>query len=97
MNEWNDDCASVAENDYPQAQLVSISERGNREDLQLKSFERICGLAQLETAQAVRKVIDKFATVDPSVERWGKPECLDDVCIKGGCPFGADEATSRLL
>ena len=87
----------VAENDFPQAQLISISERANKEDLQLKSFERICGLAQLETAQAVKKVIDKFAERDPSVSSWGDPKCLEDVCEKGGCPFGASLATERKI
>ncbi|MBT7706370.1 hypothetical protein HN747_02885 [archaeon] len=96
-NEWLGDLSDIAETDFPQAQLITISERGNREDLQLKSFERICGLAQLETARAVKKVIDRFGHVDPGAKKWGEPECLDDVCHKGGCVFGGNNATERLL
>ena len=97
-DEWIKDLEDVAEYDFPQAQLLGVSERGLAENLPAKSIERLCGLAQLETARNVGEVMSKYAKAVPSMEKYNQPACrVEGGCHKGGCVFGADNYLTRLI
>lgn len=62
-NEWITDYTYLVENAniIPQATLLNVIERGLLCDFILKSKERLCARAQLETAEVVRDQAEKFA------------------------------------
>jgi len=95
--EWNTDLESVAQTDFPQAQLLYIGERGMREDLPVRTEERECGLAQLETARVIGELIDNYAKHIPEVAALKQPSCLSGGCKKGGCTFGPSLSLERLI
>jgi hypothetical protein len=95
--EWHNDLESVAENDFPQAQLLCVGERGMREDIVAKTEERECGLAQLETARVVDLVLERYEKQIPAMGNLRVPACSSDGCKKGGCTFGAKNYLERLL
>ncbi len=96
-SEWVQDLRNVSENDFPQAQLLLVGERGMREHLSAKAEERECGLAQLETARVVSDVLDKYSRHFPEMERLRQPVCLDGGCKKGGCNFGSSMYLERMV
>ena len=97
-NEWLSDLESVSQYDFPQAQLLRVGERGMRENFPAKSIERLCGLAQLETAKIVSDVGQKYSEYIPEMEKYAKPACeVEEGCKKGGCIFGKENYLSRLI
>jgi len=97
-NEWLKDLYEVAQTDFPQAQLISVSERGILEDFSSKLILRLCGHAQheimertLAIAQAYARNYNKFPK-----ERL-KPKCLEDIKCESGCVWKGDKALSRLV
>jgi hypothetical protein len=97
VTEWLDDVYSVARNDFPQAQLLCVGERGLREYLPAKTEERECGLAQLETARIVDHVLEGYVTDVPAIGSLIQPSCAKGGCKKGGCTFGAKNYLERLV
>jgi hypothetical protein len=95
--EWKSDLESVCKYDFPQAQLLMVAERGLRENLRAKTEERICTLAQLETAHYVKDLIKKYAKHIPEMAELLIPICKKEGCKKGGCHFGPDMALDRLI
>ncbi len=98
-DEWYSDLDSVAENDFPQAQIIDVAERGNREDLEMKLRERNCGLAQLEIVRVMDGLLEKYSRYVPEMEGLRGATCVTsgDGCKKGGCVFGSEMAVSRLV
>ena len=98
-DEWYSDLDSVAENDFPQAQIINVVERGNREDLEMKLRERNCGLAQLEIVRVMDGLLEKYSRSVPEMGGLRGATCITsgDECRKGGCTFGPDMAVSRLI
>ena len=98
-NEWYSDMQKVSENDFPQAQVVSVAERGNREDLEMKLRERNCGLAQLEIVQLMDGLLEDYSVHVPEMEALRGATCITsgNGCEKGGCTFGPENAISRLV
>ena len=45
---------------HPQAELVSINERGTPEDFVLKTKERLCSCAQLEIMRQTENILDRY-------------------------------------
>ena len=56
---WIKDLSSL-ENNFPQAMLVKVNERGTVENFILKCQERICGAAQLEIMNQTKDTLDKY-------------------------------------
>lgn len=97
-DEWISDLESVAQYDFPQAQILRVGERGMRENLIAKTTERECGLAQLETALIEDKFIKKYADYIPEMIELAKPACeIEGGCKKGGCIFGKENYLTRLI
>lgn len=97
--EWVDDLKSVSESDFPQGQIVKVSERGTREDLEMKLRERNCGLAQLEIVRSMDELLEKYAEHVPEMSDLRGANCLTKGggCEKGGCIFGPENAVNRLI
>ena len=57
--EWIKDLTELEEN-FPQAMLVKVNERGTAENFILKCQERICGAAQLEIMEQTKNTLDKY-------------------------------------
>lgn len=98
-NEWIKDLKEIAKDDFPQAQLLKVNERGILEDFRLKTTERICGHAQYEimknTVETARKYIqyqNEFG------ENYDKPKCADDSKnCNSACVWGKKKATIRKI
>jgi hypothetical protein len=98
VEEWKGDVGSVSRDDFPQAQILLVGERGMREHLQAKSLERECGLAQLETARVVDGVLNRYGEKVPAIKDLARAACLvEGNCSRGGCVFGASEYLERLV
>jgi hypothetical protein len=96
--EWIRDLESIAEYDFPQAQLLNVGERGMREHIPAKSIERECGLAQLETARVHSNLLTNYSKVISAMSAYNNPACVvEGSCKKGGCNFGADMYLERLI
>ena len=96
---WIADLDSVAENDFPQGQIVNVAERGNREDLEMKLRERYCGLPQKEIVQVLDGLLGEYSKYVPKMGELRGATCLVEKtdCKKGGCTFGPEKAVSRLI
>ncbi len=97
--EWIRDLEFVAETDFPQGQILGVAERGNIEYLAMKSDERICGLAQLETTLVTRDILETGAMFVPGLKNLTEPYCTREGkgCKKEGCNFGPKHVFGRLV
>ena len=98
-DEWRSDLDSIAEEDFPQAQIIDVAERGNREDLEMKLRELNCGLAQLEIVRVMDDLLEKYSVYVPEMEGLRGATCVTsgEGCNKGGCAFGAARAIVRSI
>ncbi|MDP6641379.1 MAG: FAD-dependent thymidylate synthase [Nitrososphaerales archaeon] len=98
-SEWISDLNSISDQDFPQAQIIGVAERGNREDLEMKLRERNCGLAQLEIAKVMDGLVQKYSSHIEDMGRLRGATCLSSGsrCEKGGCVFGPQQAISRVV
>lgn len=99
QEEWLQDLESVAQNDFPQAQLLEVNERGILEDFRLKVTERICGHAQYETMKNTLNTANKYAQYKEEFgDFYNKPKCAEssDSC-NGTCVWGKRYATTRKI
>lgn len=97
--EWIDDLKKVAKEDFPQAQLLEVNERGIIEDFKLKTTERICGHAQYEIMRNTVATARKYGQYKEEFgENYDKPKCAENpkYCA-GACVWGKNKATSRLF
>lgn len=102
--EWIKDL-SLLKDDFPQAMLVKINERGTAENFILKCQERICGAAQLEIMKQTKKTLDKYIeetkNTNTEVYKYLLPYSNGARCTFPGfkctapCIFGAKNALSR--
>lgn len=95
-NEWINDMTQIAKNDFPQAQLIPISERGTKEDFRSKLILRLCGHAQHEIMQKTKEIAEKYVKYGLN-KNWLKPKCLQEMKCGGGCVWGGDKALERLV
>lgn len=75
--EWVEDLESVRDL-YPQGMRLHVIEAGTLDNFILKTSERFCGCAMLETMMNVRDVAIKFVTK----YKAGKTTDLEDACIE---------------
>ena len=103
---WIKDLYSL-ENNFPQAMLVKVNERGTVENFILKCQERICGAAQLEimnqTKDTLDKYIEKTRNTNKDVYEYLLPYSKGARCTFPGfkctapCVFGGINALNRSI
>ena len=103
---WIKDISSL-ENNFPQAMLVKVNERGTVENFILKCQERICGAAQLEimnqTKDTLDKYIEKTKNTNKDVYEYLLPYSKGARCTFPGfkctapCVFGGINALNRTI
>lgn len=103
---WIKDLSSL-ENNFPQAMLVKVNERGTVENFILKCQERICGAAQLEimnqTKDTLDKYIEKARNTNKDVYEYLLPYSKGARCTFPGfkctapCVFGGINALNRSI
>ena len=103
---WIKDLSSL-ENNFPQAMLVKVNERGTVENFILKCQERICGAAQLEimnqTKDTLDKYIEKTKNTNKEVYEYLLPYSKGARCTFPGfkctdpCVFGGINALNRTI
>lgn len=103
---WIKDLSSL-ENNFPQAMLVKVNERGTVENFILKCQERICGAAQLEimnqTKDTLDKYIEKTKNTNKDVYEYLLPYSNGARCTFPGfkctapCVFGGINALNRTI
>ena len=68
--QWQEDMEKIIDN-HPQAQLLTINERGTVENLILKAKERLCTCAQLEISNQTKNTLTRY------VNECEEPEIID--------------------
>lgn len=99
VSDWVRDLKKAAGNDFPQAQMVYVRERGTLEDFRSKCILRLCGHAQYEIMQNVKAIAKKYAkSVDfPDVSEWINPKCAQQMACIGKCVWGGKKALERIV
>lgn len=103
---WIKDLSSL-ENNFPQAMLVKVNERGTVENFILKCQERICGAAQLEIMNQTKDTLDKYIentrNTNKEVYEYLLPYSKGARCTFPGfkctapCVFGGINALNRTI
>lgn len=97
-SEWLDDLNEVAKEDFPQAQLINVYERGRLEDFRSKAMLRLCGHAQLEIMQ---NTLDTAKRYNGYQFIYGedalKPKCLQDFKCPSPCVWTGKKALERIV
>lgn len=78
---WISDLKSVAENDYPQAQLVMANESATVHEFRPKAILRLCGKSQKEIQQITLETANKY-------RMYGQKYSISTPCAQGEyvCP-----------
>lgn len=97
--EWVKDLEKISKNDFSQAQLLKVNERGIIEDFRLKTNERICGHAQYEIMKNTIETANKYGQYQKEFgEFYNKPKCAESSSnCNGACVWGKNKATNRLV
>lgn len=96
--EWLRDLIDVAKEDFPQAQLLTIYERGRIEDFRSKALLRLCGYAQLEIMQNTLETAKSYkAYNDLYGEKALKPKCLQGIKCPAPCAWPGMSALERIV
>jgi len=100
--EWLDDLDTVRDL-YPNATLFKVNERGIVENFIMKCYERLCGVAQLETMLQTKENLKKYikntdGKLKKELERYLKTSCLypDKEC-KSPCVWGSRRGLERRI
>ena len=105
VKEWSQDMAEIAHL-YPQGMMVNINERGTLENFIRKCYERLCGQAQLEIMQQTRQTLHDYYEGTRTIKRFvanellkyvDRPRCKFGYRCHRSCPWGPDNAFSRLV
>ncbi|MBD3247570.1 hypothetical protein GF378_03045 [Candidatus Pacearchaeota archaeon] len=95
--EWEEDLSSVSENDYPQAELIAVNERGTRDDFRSKMILRMCGHAQWEIMKNTTKTAEKYAEQDENFNYPIAPKCQQNMKCASSCDWGGKKALERIV
>ncbi len=97
VNEWANDLRIISKEDFPQAQLISISERGNIEDFRSKMILRLCGQAQYEIMKNTLNTASQYSYFRENIKGLAKPYCLQGKQCKSPCVWGPKMALERIV
>ena len=95
--EWVNDLEEVASYDFPQAQLLKVSEKGGIEDFRSKCILRLCGHAQHEIMQNTLRTVKKYIDSVPKIKKWATPKCVQDIKCNEPCVWGSKKALERII
>ncbi|MAH03187.1 hypothetical protein CMI39_00160 [Candidatus Pacearchaeota archaeon] len=95
IGEWLNDLRKIAKDDFPQAQLLNINERGIKEDSKSKMMLRLCGHAQYEIMENTKETTKKYAEHDSEIYVGKKPLCTPTGCK--GCNWGNKYGINRIV
>lgn len=103
VNEWISDLESVTtEEDFPQATMLLINERGRYENFIEKAQERLCGAAQYEISMLTKWQLEKYlenVTSENAYKQLSKinkgARCAFGYKCTAPCMFGAKYALDR--
>lgn len=105
-DEWISDIVSLHER-YPQGRLLDINERGTLDDFLMKCYERICGMAQLETAQQTKLTLNYLARLFEEAKpdlyyrlapfTFGARCTFPEFECKSPCIWGRKKALTRIV
>jgi len=94
--EWVNDLKEIAGYDFPQAQLIKITERGLLEDFRSKLILRLCGHAQHEIMERTLGVAKNYAEKGMD-KKWLNPKCIQGIQCNSNCVWGGKKALERLI
>ena len=75
QKEWLNDLGKVAETDFPQAQIISITESSTLDNFVSKMHSRVCGHAQYEIMNNMLEVTKEYAIHRPQINDFFDPGC----------------------
>jgi thymidylate synthase ThyX len=94
---WLSDLEEISQNDYPQAQLLIVRERGNIEDFRSKCLLRLCGHAQHEIMLNTKETAEIYSKKVPKVKGWTAPKCVQGFMCKEPCIWTGKKALERIV
>lgn len=95
--EWERDLRAVSREDFPQAQLLVVNERGTSEDFRSKCILRLCGQAQHEIMRNTLETAEEYADYKPEIKLWMKPKCMQGMKCNERCVWGGKKALERRI
>jgi hypothetical protein len=100
--EWLEDLGSIRDL-YPNATLFMVNERGIVENFIMKCYERLCGVAQLETMLQTKENLERYiesteGKLREELEIYLKTSCLypNKEC-KNPCVWGSRRGLDRMI
>lgn len=97
IDEWNQDLEEIAENTFPQAQLLQVNERGILEDFRSKALLRICGHAQFEIMKQTTETAERYEQYQEEYIDSVRPKCLQGIDCNSRCDWRGEKATKRKI
>jgi thymidylate synthase (FAD) len=94
---WENDLREIARNDFPQGQLILVSETGTIEDAYSKANLRLCGHAQHEIMRNTFELLKAYAAHVPEAEERIKPKCSRGLKCHEPCVWGPKMALERVV
>jgi hypothetical protein len=100
--EWLKDLDSIRDL-YPNATIFQINERGIVENFIMKCYERLCGVAQLETMLQTKENLERYientnGDLKNELDRYLKTCCLyPDKDCKSPCVWGSRRGLDRRI
>lgn len=95
--EWLKDLLEIAKEDFPQAQLVKVNERGIIENFRSKALLRICGHAQWEIMKNTLETATGYIQYQEEYFHALKPKCLQGITCPCSCVWGGEKALERMI
>jgi thymidylate synthase (FAD) len=96
--EWVSDLEEISKTDFPQAQLIDVTETGTLNDFRSKLILRLCGHAQHETMERTLELAKKYAENYAKFNHeWLNPKCIQGMDCSGGCSLGSQRALERRI
>jgi len=97
MNEWHGDLEKISRNDFPQAQLLLVSEMGSLRDFRSKMILRLCGHAQYEIMNNTLGTASEYSKTRPKIKNWIRPKCSQGMKCAEPCVWKSDMALERIV
>ncbi|MCK9595873.1 FAD-dependent thymidylate synthase [Candidatus Pacearchaeota archaeon] len=94
--DWDKDLEEISKEDYPQAQLVRVNERGTIENFRSKCLLRICGAAQNEIMNNTKEIAEKYSQYKKEYKNSLSPKCKQGMKCPSPCVWG-EKALERLV